>query len=97
MQEALVCFEQMQSEHILPDGVTYLYCLRACGAIKIFDKGRELHSMIPKEVLKKYPYLRNTLVDLYAKCGSLQEAHEVLRGHPLRDVMYWNTLINGYI
>ena len=38
----------------------------------------------------------NTLVDLYAKCGSLTEAQEVFEKLPIQRIISWNALIAGY-
>ena len=40
--------------------------------------------------------LGNVLVDMYAKCGILAKAQEVLEELPRRNVACWNALITGY-
>ncbi|KAI5069848.1 hypothetical protein GOP47_0016149 [Adiantum capillus-veneris] len=40
--------------------------------------------------------LGTTLVDMYAKCGALAKAAQVLSELPARNVVSWNALITGY-
>ena len=47
-------------------------------------------------MLEKNVILGTVLVDMYAKCGMLKTAHQVLHQICIRDVVSWNALIAGY-
>ncbi|KAI5061774.1 hypothetical protein GOP47_0024279 [Adiantum capillus-veneris] len=97
-QEALGCFEQMQSEGIFPNAFTYAYVLNACSIMQDADMGNKIHDdIVSQGLLKKDVLLGNALVDMYAKCGVLQKAQKVLDEIPVRNVISWNTLIGGYV
>ena len=49
-----------------------------------------------KGFLEKNLLLGTSLVDMYAKCGMLVKAQEVLIHLPFRDVIAWSALITGY-
>ena len=38
----------------------------------------------------------NALVDMYAKCGLLKDAYDVVEDIPIQNVEAWKTLIIGY-
>ena len=96
--EALICFKRMETARIMPDMVTYVCILKACGIIGALDIGEEIHARIRKQgLLKKNVGLGNTLVDMYSKCGVLHKAREVFDLLPVRDVVSWTTLIAGYV
>ncbi|KAI5070709.1 hypothetical protein GOP47_0015052 [Adiantum capillus-veneris] len=96
-QEALRCFEQMQHEGILPNAITYVCILKACAVIRAIDKGKEIHDeILRQELLEDDIVLGGALVDMYAKCGALMKAQNVLEKLPSRDVVSWNALIVGY-
>ncbi|KAI5059686.1 hypothetical protein GOP47_0026005 [Adiantum capillus-veneris] len=97
-KEALNVFEQMQQYGFSPTDVTYLSSLKACSCIRALEKGQQLHSKIEKLwLLKENKVVGNILVDMYAKCGLLSKAQEVFDELLVRDVVTWNTLINGYV
>ena len=41
--------------------------------------------------------LGNTLVDMYAKCSSLEDAYNTFDNLFLKDIVSWNTMIGGYV
>ncbi|KAH7287011.1 hypothetical protein KP509_32G033000 [Ceratopteris richardii] len=95
--EALTCIEHMQIEGVIPNTVTYLCMLKACGEIGIMDLSRTVHSEILKKGLDQDMSIANSIVDMYMSCNSCIEAQEVFRSLPLCDVVSWNILIAGYV
>ena len=93
----LHCLEQMQIEGLLPDSVTFMCILKACGSIGAVDKGIKIHNeIVNMGLIEKDIVLGNALVDMYAKCGVLGKAQEVIDQLPIRDIVSWNALISGY-
>jgi pentatricopeptide repeat protein len=96
-QEALKCFEQMQNEGLSPNPVTFISILKACGSLGAIDRGKQIHDdVLSRGLLHKDVLLGTALVDMYAKCGFLTRAREVLEELLGRDVVSWNALISGY-
>ena len=95
--EALNCFSWMQRDGLHPNDVTFTCMLKACGSIGAIDKGKQIHDdLISGSLLEKNVILGNALVDMYAKCGMLAKAQEVLENLCLRDTISWSTMIAGY-
>lgn len=95
-QEALSCFEQFQREDATLDATIFSCVLKLCGSIGAVEKGLELHNELYTRGIERNLHVGSTLVDMYAKCGRLMEAWEVLDKQPDRNVVLWNALINGY-
>ena len=94
-EEPLYCFENMMLEGVCPDVVTYICSLKACGSLGAIYKGQELHCEISKEELEEDAYVGNSLVDMYAKCGALEEA-QVFEEVGVRTLVSWSSLMAGY-
>jgi pentatricopeptide repeat protein len=88
--------KRMQIEHLSPDVVTFSVILRACANIGCLEKGKELHAEIAKVGLVDKELVSRTLVDMYARCGCLEEAQEIFERLPSRDIIMWTSLITGY-
>ena len=96
-REALTCFEQMKREGLFPNEITFLSTLKACGNAGAIGKGKQIHDQVMhRDMLDKNVALGNALVDMYAKCGILLKAQQVLEELPVRDVVSWSSLIAGY-
>ncbi|KAH7288105.1 hypothetical protein KP509_31G012200 [Ceratopteris richardii] len=97
-REALDCFEEMQSEGIVPDGKILASTLKACGILHAIEKGEDIHQKILADgLLTNDVILGNALVDMYVKCGALEKAQDVLWELPVRDIVTWNTVIVGHV
>ncbi|KAG8384640.1 hypothetical protein BUALT_Bualt04G0138900 [Buddleja alternifolia] len=96
-KEALMIFRGMVDNEVEFDSATVLSVLPACGYLKDFEMGREVHLLIQDKVFGKRLAVQNALVDMYVKCGRMDEARGVFDGIVERDVVTWTTMINGYI
>ncbi|KAH7434558.1 hypothetical protein KP509_06G022800 [Ceratopteris richardii] len=96
-RKALDCFESMKRQRVAPSAIAYSCALKACGSLKLIHKGEQVHMEIRnQDLLKKDIVLGTTLVDMYARCGALSTAQEVLEELPSRDIFTWSALITGY-
>ncbi|XP_068656589.1 pentatricopeptide repeat-containing protein At5g66520-like [Aristolochia californica] len=95
--EALQLFNGMQGSGVRPDVVTLVSVLKACANLGALDQGRQVHLYIKQsKMLKDVNVILGTaLVDMYAKCGCINEALEVFQGFQERDIILWNSMISG--
>jgi pentatricopeptide repeat protein len=96
-EEALGCFQRMQMAKTLPDAMTCIASLKACGCIKHSTKGQEMHSLITRIGLDQALTVGNSLVDMYLKCGLLAEARCVFHMLQMHTTVSWNTIIAGLL
>ncbi|CAM6075269.1 unnamed protein product [Sphagnum tenellum] len=96
-QKALRLFQQMVQEGMEPDHITFVGVLNACASVAALEEGRFVHEQIIQRGLEFDVFVSNSLVDMYAKCGSMEDAWRVFNKMPLHDVVTWNALIFGHV
>ncbi|CAM6017495.1 unnamed protein product [Sphagnum balticum] len=94
-EEAFRLFHQMQQEGFKPDTVTCTSILKACTGPRALEWGKRVHSHIMKAGYNVDVRIGNALIDMYAKCGSLEAARQVFDVMPERDVISWTAMIVG--
>jgi len=96
-QKALELYRQMQLEGVQPDSVTFVGVLNACASLMALEKGRLAHEQIIQSGCELDVFVGSSLVDMYVKCGSMEEAWRVFKKMPSRDVVSWNVMIMGHV
>eukprot|EP01018_Ginkgo_biloba_P002733 Gb_33136 [translate_table: standard] len=94
--EALTLFHQMQRTGIQPDQFTFASVLPACANLAALEQGMEIHEAIIRSGFEFDVFVGNALVDMYAKCRSIEKARHLFDKMHRRDVISWNTMIAGY-
>eukprot|EP01018_Ginkgo_biloba_P012918 Gb_21949 [translate_table: standard] len=95
-EEALALFSQMQTTCIKPNQFTFTSVLPACAKLAALEKGIELHEEIIRSGFHFHVFVANALIDMYAKCGSLENARSVFDKMHQRDIVSWTTMVAGY-
>ncbi|CAM6127307.1 unnamed protein product [Calypogeia fissa] len=95
-RKALALFRQMQEEQVEPEPITFIGVLNACADVAAFEEGTRVHSQIIQSGCEDNLYVANSLIDMYAKCGSVEDAIRVFEKMPTRDIVSWNALLGGY-
>ncbi|XP_031390521.1 pentatricopeptide repeat-containing protein At4g08210 isoform X1 [Punica granatum] len=94
---AIKMYNQMlDSEAEVPNGFVYSAVLKACGLAGDMELGKSIHKSIRGDELGSDTVLMNTLLDMYAKCGSMCDARRVFDDIKEKTSVSWNTIISGY-
>eukprot|EP01018_Ginkgo_biloba_P037425 Gb_17095 [translate_table: standard] len=94
--EAMTLFHQMQLTDMTPDGVTMAIVLLACSHIGALKQGKWIHEYIKRQGFEINVFMGSALIDMYAKCGSIENARNVFDNMSKRDVVSWSAMIAGY-
>ncbi|CAM6099771.1 unnamed protein product [Calypogeia fissa] len=96
-RKALEQYEEMQREGVKPNNVTFMGLLNACAAEAALEEGRRVHVQVIQRGFEAHVSVANCLIDMYAKCGSIEDARRVFNKMHRRDVVAWNAMILGYV
>ncbi|KAK2979486.1 hypothetical protein RJ640_005401 [Escallonia rubra] len=96
---ALEMFGRMtaQKDYTLrPDAVSLVNVLPACSSVKAWLRGKQVHGYAVRSGLFDDLFVGNATVDMYAKCGLMDEANKVFVRMEAKDVVSWNAMVTGY-
>ncbi|RYR26201.1 hypothetical protein Ahy_B02g060381 [Arachis hypogaea] len=91
-EKAIKFLNSMQQEGVRPNEFTIAGCLGGCSRITASESGRQLHSMALKSGLLPDMFVSGALVDMYAKCGCIEDAETILKELVRHDKVLWNTI-----
>ncbi|KAI3676080.1 hypothetical protein L1987_85678 [Smallanthus sonchifolius] len=95
-KEAFELFHHMQMDHITPDSYTYVSLLSICTNLCNLVSGSLLHCLMIKSDFNWCDIMvRNVMIDMYGKCGSLWSAVKVFDEMPERNVISWTALVSA--
>ncbi|CAL0308420.1 unnamed protein product [Lupinus luteus] len=81
---------------VLPDAVSLVNVLPACASLGASLLGKEIHGFSIRSGLVDDVFVGNAMVDMYAKCGKMDEASMVFERMKIKDVVSWNAMVTGY-
>lgn len=94
-KEALGLFKDMQIAGVQPNHAGIVSALSACAFLGALDQGRWIHAYVHRKRIVLDTVLGTALVDMYAKCGSIDMACHVFEEISCRDVFTYTSLISG--
>ncbi|XP_057416947.1 pentatricopeptide repeat-containing protein At2g33680 [Lotus japonicus] len=96
-EKALRLFHSMHCSGVLPSEFTLVGVINACSDLCAIVEGRQMHGYSLKLGFGLQLYVLSSLVDMYAKCGSLADARRGFEYVQQPDVVLWTSIITGYV
>lgn len=93
---ALRLFQQLQMEAMMPNRVTFVSVILACGNQADQKEGKLMHVRVVACDSEEDVIVGTALVDFYSKCGNVEEARRLFDNLPARDIFSWNAMITAY-
>ncbi|KAD4179160.1 hypothetical protein R6Q59_022701 [Mikania micrantha] len=70
--------------------------LHQCSRTRSFRHGFSLHAVAIKMGFESNVIISNHVLNMYAKCGKINNARQVFDGMPERNLVSWSAMISGY-
>lgn len=96
-EKAVNLFCRMRQSFVVPNQYTFASALQACATLGDLDLGKQMHSLLLKVSLDADVFVSNALMDVYAKCGRIEDSLELFEKSLNRNDVSWNTMIVGYV
>ncbi|KAL5769648.1 hypothetical protein ACOSP7_013802 [Xanthoceras sorbifolium] len=93
---ALDLYHKMHVSCIKPDTHTYPFLLKAISKLADVRFGEKVHSVAIRNGFESLIFVQNGLVHMYAAFGHVEEACKLFELMRDRDLVAWNSEINGF-
>lgn len=96
--EEMACalFSKARRAGVEPTDFMVSSVLSACAGLAALEPGRVLHGLAVKACVEENIFVGSALVDMYGKCGSIEDCERSFFMLPRRNLICWNALIGGY-
>ncbi|KAF8780296.1 hypothetical protein HU200_001700 [Digitaria exilis] len=94
--EALKSLDEMLWDGVTPNSYTYSSALKACARLEALRDGKRIHGAVNKTQAFSNVFVGCSLIDMYMRCGKVDEARRVFDAMPEHNLVTWKVLITGF-
>ncbi|CBI16398.3 unnamed protein product, partial [Vitis vinifera] len=96
-REAVVLYKRvLQCDGTKPDNYTYPLLFKACARLSLIRMGSEILGHVLHLGFDSDIFVSNAVIHLLVSCGDLDGARKMFDKSCVRDLVSWNSMINGY-
>ncbi|KAJ1278039.1 hypothetical protein BS78_04G049600 [Paspalum vaginatum] len=95
-EDAFNLFRQMRESGMFPTESSYASMINSCAKLSSIPQGRQIHAQILKDGYDQNIYVGCSLIDMYAKCGNMDDARLFFDCMSAKNIVAWNEMIHGY-
>ncbi|CAK7327065.1 unnamed protein product [Dovyalis caffra] len=95
-EKACVVFFMGRKEGIELTDYMVSSVISACAGLSGLELGRSVHALAVKACVAGDIFVGSALVDMYGKCGSIEDCEQAFHEMSDRNLVSWNAMISGY-
>ncbi|XP_077214554.1 tetratricopeptide repeat (TPR)-like superfamily protein [Tasmannia lanceolata] len=95
-KETLGLFHELLKEGVRPNEYMLPSILKACANLTDLKTGEKVHCICIRFWLDSDAFISSALVDMYSKCGWIDNARRVFDRILDKDLVAWNAMVSGY-
>ncbi|CAH9074363.1 unnamed protein product [Cuscuta epithymum] len=96
LESCVSFYSRMRSDNVDPVVHDYAYLIKACAQSSDIRKGKQIHGQLILNGFSSNLFAMTGVVNLYVKCGLLEDALRLFERMSERDLVAWNTVIAGF-
>nr|AYM00776.1 pentatricopeptide repeat protein [Salvia miltiorrhiza] len=95
LKEAVELLVLLEKEGIRVELPQYMALIKACGENKALAEAKSVHEHLMKSMVNLEVRMYNQIIEMYSKCGSMEDAFTVFNQMPERNLTSWDIMISG--
>ncbi|KAG0455548.1 hypothetical protein HPP92_024840 [Vanilla planifolia] len=95
-EEAFRLYIATRRDGFVPTDFMMSSILTTCSGLSGLNLGRSLHAVAHRACIDGNIFVGSALVDMYGKCGSIEEAEQIFQAMQEKNFVTWNAMISGY-
>ncbi|CAK7355434.1 unnamed protein product [Dovyalis caffra] len=96
VEEALKFLLKMRRAGVDVDQFSFSECLAATAKLAILEEGQQLHGLAIKLGCDSSPFVANATMDMYGKCGEMDDVLRIIPRSVDRSRLSWNILMSSF-
>ncbi|MCD7456487.1 hypothetical protein HAX54_031925 [Datura stramonium] len=86
-----------ECSYLKPDNHTFPLLFKICSRLDLYYMGQEILVHVLRIGHDQDVFVHNAVIHFLVSCGFLEDATKVFDDSSVRDLVSWNSLINGYV
>lgn len=95
-KEAFMVFKSMRVADYVGDEFTFSSLLSSCSSLHCKSLGKQTHGLVIKLAFDLDTFVTTAIIDMYMKCGCIEDARKAFNITNKRSTVLWNAMIIGY-
>lgn len=95
-EEAFRWSIKMLQSAVRPNHLTLSCMLSASAGMALLNQGLQIHALLLKMDMEFDLFIQSSLISMYSKCGSLDDAHRIFKFVTSPNIVSFNAMITGF-
>ncbi|KAL3631207.1 hypothetical protein CASFOL_024191 [Castilleja foliolosa] len=95
-KEGLLLYNRMRGCTVEGNAYTLVSIISACAKLAALHQGRWVHGIVIKNGIEVNSHFFASIVDMYIKCGAVNDARSIFDEFHIIDLVSWTAMIVGY-
>lgn len=96
LKEAIEVLGLLERNNVSVDMPRYLFLMSECGEAQALDEAKYVHECVTRSVSHLDVRVCNKMLEMYGKCGSMEDAYKVFEKMGQRNLTTWDTMITWF-